>query len=464
MRFLPTLLAASVAAAFALPAAATDDTAALRAELQRLAERIEALEKQNQAMEKALASERLSDQEPELATRLKAVESQALAMQQPVGKLEEALDGIEVEGAITAVAQRVSHGGTPAGDGQSRYNYRGDLNVTLPVGSMGDSDGKLFTHIRFGQGTGIALRPTYTSTANTTAFETSAGPDDSFAILAQAWYQLSVPLGDGPKDNAGEHLHFTVGKIDPFVFFDQNGAADDESAKFLNNAFVHNPLLDSGGDIGADAYGFQPGAIVKYENSAEKGSEWAVSLGAFGSGPGANFSGNLADPFVIGQIETAARINHLPGSYRLYGWTNGRAEGYDGMARRHSGIGFSIDQKVTDELTVFGRYGHHTTGRVTFDRALTVGAELEGTPWRRGADSVGIAFGSLRTSADYRADSFAVAGYEASGSERQVELYYRYKLNDAVELTPDFQWIRRPGGDGSADAVKVAGLRAKLGF
>lgn len=463
MRFLPTLLAAGVAAVFALPAAA-DDTATLRAELRRLAERIEALEKQNQEMAKALATERLSDQEPELATRLKAVETQTLAMQKPVGKLEEALDGIEVAGSITAVAQRVSHGGTPTGDGQSRYNYRGDLNVALPVGSMGDSEGKLFTHIRFGQGTGIALRPTYTSTANTTAFETNAGPDDSFAILAQAWYQLSVPLGDGLKDNASERLHFTVGKIDPFVFFDQNGAADDESAKFLNNVFVHNPLLDSGGDIGADAYGFQPGAIVKYENSAEKGAEWAMSLGAFGSGPGANFSGNLSDPFVIGQIEKATRINYLPGSYRLYGWTNGRAEGYDGLAHRHSGVGLSVDQKVADELTLFARYGHHTAGKVAFDRALTVGLELDGTPWGRGADAVGLAFGSLRTSSDYRDESLAVAGYEASGNEQQVEMYYRYKFNDAVELTPDFQWIRRAGGDGSAEAVKVVALRAKLGF
>jgi hypothetical protein len=463
MRLLPTLLAASVAAAFALPAAA-DDTATLRAELKRLAERIEALEEQNAEMEKALASDRLSEIEPELATRFKAVESQTLAMQEPVSKLEEALDGIEVEGSITAVAQKVSPGGTPGGDAESRANYRGDLTVTLPVGSMGDADGRFFSHIRLGQGTGVALRPTYTSAANTTGFETNAGPDDSFAILAQAWYQLSVPLGDGQKANAREHLHFTVGKIDPFVFFDQNGAADDESAKFLNNVFVHNPLLDSGGDIGADAYGFAPGAIVKYENSAEKGAEWAVSLGAFGSGPGANFSGDLSDPFVMAQLEKAARINFLPGSYRLYGWTNGRAEGYDGLIRRHSGVGVSVDQKVSDDLTLLARYGHHTSGKVTFDRALTVGAELDGTPWGRGADAVGLAFGSLRTSDDYRNDSLAVSGYEASGNEQQVELYYRHKLNDAVELTPDFQWIRRAGGDGSAAAVKVVGLRAKLGF
>ena len=167
---------------------------------------------------------------------------------------------------------------------------------------------------------------------------------------------------------------------------------------------------------------------------------------------------------VIAQIETAARINYLPGNYRLYTWTNGRAEGYDGNTRRHSGVGLSVDQKVTDDLTLFARYGHHTTGRVLFDRALTVGAELDGSDWGRGADSVGIAFGSLRTSKDYRADSLAIAGYEATGSERQFELYYRYRLNDAVELSPDLQWISHPGGDAGADSVKVAGVRAKLSF
>jgi hypothetical protein len=456
------LLAAGLAAAFALPAAA-DDSPALRAELQRLAERIEALEKHNKELERSLATDRISDQEPEVVTRLKAVEFQTLSMQKQARQIE-ALEGISVGASLVAVAQKVSRGGTPGGDPESRANYRGDVSVTLPVGSMGDSDGKLFTHVRFGQGAGVALRPTYTSTPNSVGFQTNAGPDDSFAILAQAWYQLSVPLGDDAKANAREHLHLTVGKIDPFVFFDQNSAADDESTRFLNNVFVHNPLLDSGGDVGADKYGFAPGAVIKYENATEKGGGWAVSLGAFGSGPGANFSGNLSDPFVIAQIEKAARINFLPGSYRLYGWTNGRAEGYDGLPRRHSGVGASIDQKVTDDLTLFARLGQHITGKVSFDRALTLGAEQDGSPWGRGADALGLAYGRLRTSLAYRDESLAAAGHEASGNEQQVELYYRCKLNRAVELTPDFQYIRRPGGDSAAEPVKIIGLRAKVGI
>jgi len=473
-----TLIAALLAAGFAAPALAADD--AVLAELKRLATRIEALERQNKDLEKALASERISEKDPELATRVKVVETQLDAIKGPAAKLTEALDGIAVEGSIVAVGQNAGARGTASGFGESRTNYRGDLTVSMPLGSMGDNEGSFFTHLRFGQGSGLGLRPTYTSAANTTAFQvagTTAAPtpaDDSFAILAQAWYQLKMPLNYGArKEDARDHVYLTVGKIDPFVFFDQNAAADDESAKFMNNAFVHNPLLDSGGDIGADAYGFQPGAILKYENSHEKGGEWALSLGAFSSDTGANFSGSNRASFVIGQAEMNTRFAFLPGTVRAYAWSNSRAQNYDGMQRRNTGWGASIDQKVLEDLTLFGRYGRHTAGTVRFDRALTLGGELEGTAWGRSADSIGLAFGRLRTSNDFRNDSLTVDadgdavadfGYQAGGSEKQTELYYRFKLNSHVELSPNFQWIRNPGGDGTAETVKVVGVRAKLGF
>ncbi len=467
----PIALAAALFVASAGPAAASDDMKAVLAEMKRLADRVEALEKNNKELEKSLATERLSEKEPELATRLKAIEFQTLSMQKQARQIE-ALEGISVGASITGVAQRANRDGVAGfASRQSRANYRGDISVTLPGGEMGDIEGKIFTHFRFGQGNGVGLRPTYTSTPNTTAFETNAGPDDSFAILAQAWYQLKVPLPrDGVKANAREHLHATFGKIDSFVFFDQNAAADDESAKFLNNAFVHNPLLDSGGDIRADAYGFAPGAILQYVNEHDKSRAWGLSLGAFGSGPGANFSGSLGKPYIIGQADTTWRFNHLPGNYRAYLWTNGRGLGYDGLERRHAGIGMSVDQKVTDYVTLFGRYGHQGSGKVRFDRALTAGAEIAGNAWGRGADSLGMAAGFLRTSSSYRRDSVALdidadgaLDPRASGTERIGEIYYRFRVNSLLELTPDFQFIQRPGGNDSA-TIKVVGLRAKLGF
>ncbi len=474
MQFTCKVIAATVAALAALPAtAAADDMAALKAELKRLAERIETLERHNKELEQGLATDRVSEREPALATRLKAVEFQTLSMQKQARQIS-ALEDVTVGASLTGVIQKAGAGGTTTGVGESRASYRGDISVTLPGGKMGDIDGKIFTHFRLGQGTGVPLRPTYTSTVNTAGFQTNAGADDSFAILAQAWYQLAVPLPrDGVKANSRERLSLTFGKIDPFVFFDQNAAADDESAKFLNNVFVHNPLLDSGGGVRADAYGFAPGAIVQYGNTYQKGSEWSLSLGAFGSGPGANFSNSLAGPFVIAQAQTATRLDYLPGNYRAYLWANGRGAGYDGVERRRSGLGFSADQKVADDLTLFARYGHQLKGKVRFDRALTLGAELSGSHWGRAADSLGMALGALRTSESFRNDSLTLDanndgtadfGYQASGWEKQAELYYRFRVNSRFELSPDLQLVQRPAADGARGAIKVVGLRAKVGF
>lgn len=476
MRLKPIVLALALAAG---PAFAADETQTLKAELKRLSDRLEALEQHNKEMEKALSTERLSEKEPEIATRLKAVEFQTLSMQKQARQIE-ALEGITVGASLTSVVQNANRSSTASGQRETRANYRGDISVTLPGGEMGNIEGKIFTHLRFGQGNGVGLRPTYTSTPNTIAFQVgSVAADDSFGILAQAWYQLKVPLLDGgSKANARENVYLTFGKIDPFVFFDQNSAADDESAKFLNNVFVHNPLLDSGGDIGADAYGFAPGAILQYSNERNKGSEWGLSLGVFGTAGNrvdntANFNGNLGAPLLIAQAQTAARFNYLPGNYRAYVWRNGRGAGYDNAERKHAGIGFSADQKVSDELTLFGRYGHQLQGKVRFDRALTVGAELSGNRWGRAADSLGFAVGALRTSSNFRTDSLAIDanndgiadfGYQASGTENQFELYYRYKVNSHFELSPDIQWIRHPGGDSAASAITVVGLRAKVGF
>ncbi len=436
--------------------------------------RLQVIEENNKQLEKALTTERISDKEPDLATRLKAVEYQALSILKQARRVE-ALEGISVSTSLTGVVQGVNSGGSAAGSRETRSNYRGDIAVSLPGGKIGDAEGSLFAQVRLGQGNGIGLVSTYTSSANTTAFQVvSATPDDSFAILAQAWYQVKIPLPfGGYKAHSREHLHVTLGKIDPFVFFDQNVAADDESIKFLNNAFVHNPLLDSGGDVGADRYGFSPGAVIAYANQHSRPESYGVSLGIFGSSNGANFSGSPGQPFVIAQFDTTQRFAGLPGNYRVYGWSNAHASDFDGTTRRHTGVGLSADQRVGDSTTLFARYGHQIKGQVRFDRALTLGAEFAGNDWGRGADSVGIAAGFLRTSSEFHSNSLTVDAngdgipdyaYAASGWERIAELYYRFRLNKQVDVSPDFQYIANPGGNEAASSVKVVSLRARVSY
>lgn len=290
--------------------------------------------------------------------------------------------------------------------------------------------------------------------------------------MAQAYGQLEWSLDGGQfNDLAGNRVELTLGKIDLFGFFDQNAVAGDEGAQFLNNVFVHNPLLDSGGDIAGDAYGFMPGLRVAYvDEGIDRGWGFSASLGLFASGSGADFNGGPRRPLVIGQLEFAPKqINGEPrGTYRLYAWTNGQTTNLAGDApQRHSGYGLSVDQKLGRDWNLFGRWGQRTSGDGAFDKALTLGFEHGGRAWGRGPDAVGLAAGLVRTSGEWaRATALdpGLVGFAASGNEQIIEAYYRWKLSDQLELTPDLQWIRRAGGDRGAPSFTAVGLRAAVAF
>lgn len=486
LRRLPSLGAMALAFAPLLSMAAEPEPS-IQEQMKRVLERMQQLEQRNQDLERRL--EQLTTQQRQPAgtatsaaaeaawgTRLQAVEQQQKSLSQQVQGLARPPDSLDagtddgpkIEGSVVTVLQRINRGGSADDRSTSRLNYRGDVTVELPAGFIGEARGTAVGQLRFGQGGGVGLRPTYTSTPNSTTFEAAAGSDETYAVVAQAYYQLDVPLDNGRfNDQKGTRLEFNAGKMDLFGQFDQNAVAGDEAAQFLNNAFVHNPLLDSGGDIGADNYGFAPGLRVGYFNEGES-LGWGVSFAAFAAGEGARYNGSLGRPLFITQFEVSPRqINGEPrGTYRVYAWTNGRTADFDGNEQRHSGFGISVDQKIGREWNVFGRYGQRTSGSGPFDRALTLGFEHGGRLWGRSRDAVGVAYGLLDTSSDWRsltADG-VLTGYAASGRERILELYYRYKVNDKLEITPDFQLIQRAGGDGTAPNAAVVGVRGTLGF
>ena len=429
-----------------------------------LEKRIQALEQQQTQLNKSLETETISEHEPALSARLKAVETQAAALSAPVAKLS-ALDGITGGLSLSMVAQR-SFGVAPA---DKQLGYRADATVSLPLESVGDVDQSLFAQVRLGQGSGLSGLTSF-SNPNAIGFQLGGGlrADDSVALLAQAWYQadIALPWG-GFKPQSKQKLEITVGKIDPFVFFDQNAVAGDETRQFLNSVFVHNPLLDAGGDIGVDANGFAPGLRVSLLDTSSKLESWRLSLGVFGAGEkGASFQRSLGAPLVMLQAETARRFfGGLMGNYRAYAWSNAQGVHFDPAQtapQRHVGWGVSVDQRVGDGLTLFARFGSQSKGSVAFDRAFTVGAEANGSYWSRGGDSLGLGLGWLRTSDAYR-DFQAVAGTRA-GNERVAELYYRFRVGKQFELSPSLQWMSSPGGDADARSQRVVGLRSQFTF
>ena len=462
---------ASLCMAWGLPAAAAGQDKAILAQLQRLTERLQQVEQRNVELERQLQALSRQTPAPQSATlpdqtvRLQQLEDQNKVLLERVEALSRApelpeavseREGPTFEASVVAVGQQLNKGASATGKSETRAAYRGDLMVTMPAGSIGDAQATVLGHVRFGQGEGVALKDgVFTGAVNSVGFQTAAGADDSFAILAQAYVNLEWPLSsDGFNDLKGNRVELTAGKIDMFGFFDQNAVAGDEASQFLNNVFVHNPLLDSGGDIAADNYGFAPGVRVGYYTKADGPWAWGVSLGLFSAGDSARFEGGMGQPLAIAQVELSPmQINGEPrGSYRLYAWTNGQTTDVtDTVRERHSGVGVSVDQRIGRDWNVFGRWGKRTVGEGAFNEALTLGFEMGGRGWGRGQDGVGFAIGSLKGTGD-------------AGSEYLAELYYRWRLNDHIELSPDLQWIRNPGGDSDAADVRVIGLRASFGF
>ena len=446
-----------------------------------LERRIKTLEASQALIAEGLNSDRISENEPELTSRLKAVEKDALSVKKAAKKID-ALDGLKAGMSLTTVAQRPSGLPKNTTGGNSQLSYRADINVELPLTPIGDTSHKVFAHFRIGQGLGLNAPLTalggFASAPDAVAFRASgANPDDSVAILGQAWYQASIPLPFGGfKEHSRERLEITFGKMDLFGFFDQNAAAGDEARQFFNSAFVHNPLLDAGGQIGVDANGFQPGFIASYLNETNKPEAWRLSLGIFGSGPrGSNYQRTLASPLFIAQAETSRKFfGGLTGNYRLYAWQRSQGSELDGSTAHHSGWGASIDQKVDDGLTLFGRYGQQMAGKVRFDRALTLGSEINGSYWSCGGDSLGIAGGLLRANNAYHnaglrtvdvdGDGVSDLAYLPGGSEKLAEIYYRYRISKQFELSPSFQYITKLGGNADASDVKIVGLRAQIAF
>jgi carbohydrate-selective porin OprB len=190
---------------------------------------------------------------------------------------------------------------------------------------------------------------------------------------------------------------------------------------------------------------------------------------------GFGYQRTLASPLIIAQAETSRKfLGGLTGNYRAYAWQRSRGNEIDGSTAHHAGWGLSADQKVGDGLTLFGRYGQQLSGKVRFDRALTLGSEINGSYWSRGGDSLGVAAGLLHASSAYHdaglraldvnGDGVTDYSYTPGGSEKLAEIYYRYRITKQFELSPNFQYISKLGGNADAASVKIVGLRAQLAF
>ncbi|RZS42002.1 carbohydrate-selective porin (OprB family) [Limnobacter thiooxidans] len=355
-------------------------------------------------------------------------------------------------GSWTVVGQRLSGADMVDSSKRRQLNTRLDLELQREFSQL---PGRFYGQLRTGSGSGLQINtPVFTSAVNTTAF---AGSDnhlhDIKSVLAQAWLQFDL-------DSVVKGLSVVAGKIDPTVFFDHSDLAHDESMKFMNNIFVHNPLLDSGGNYGIDENGFSPGALVQYQTQHEDQANWIWSLGAFGAGNGTNLDQSPSNPFLIVQLRRFGELfPGLQGSAAIYYWTNPKAENVlTAQPEKQAGWGFSGDQQIRQDLAVFVRLSYGGRGVRSFDRALTYGVEQKGNLWGLPEDHIGLAIGRLQP------DSVSVLNGAPAFTERSMELLYSHAMSGNWWLSADFQRIQSPGGDSTLPSIRVWGVRSTVKF
>ena len=279
--------------------------------------------------------------------------------------------------------------------------------------------------------------------------------------VAEAWWEFN-PFGYEP-------VTFTVGKLDPTVYWDANVVANDETTQFLADIFVNSVAVEWPDYTPGFRLGITPNDLVD------------INLGILSADN--DWEDLFEDVFAISEINFMPKFGKLEGNYRLYAWVNGidhvewddvhlgRTEG----DKNNYGFGLSFDQQCTRDITLFSRFGlqdddiageSYEAGdeleAFAMGYSWSLGGQITGERWNRPNDVFAIAIGQAILSDDYE-DRLKADGIDPE-DESHLELYYSLFLNDYVVITPDFQLIDNMGGDDDADTVYVFGIRCQLSF
>jgi porin len=116
-----------------------------------------------------------------------------------------------------------------------------------------------------------------------------------------------------------------------------------------------------------------------------------------------------------------------------------------------SGITFFLNATLVDRRT--SRIDHQITAGVSAKRVIR----------GMGTDEVGLALAKTHVNARFaRADR--LQGRRPRLSEYVAEFYYGFRATSWLELRPNIQWIRNPGGREEANDVAIIGLKSALDF
>jgi len=314
---------------------------------------------------------------------------------------------------------------------------------------------QLFTQLQFGSNTS----ETNTSPDNAGAYfaglGTFSGLDYAFGTPSVSLRRLryNFPVGKDlqvsifPRANIGDYV-------------DLNSYANDSASDFSASWAVNDYLVLGGDPTGA-------GLALTYNPNQGPVTITAAYRATSGSTPtsqGRFRNGEFGDPYLSAAEIAFAPTKSFTGRV-LYTY------GSDG-GNRFSGIGFNFEYAIVKKFAIFGRFGH------VFDYAPSAIVS--------GFDDPGFISNSVitnRAKPNYWMAGFALpdlfitgalAGVAVgepfidnsigNGTEKNLEAFYRYPINDHITITPSFQVIVSPGNAISQGTDYIGSLRTVFRF
>lgn len=355
------------------------------------------------------------------------------AVDRGTGSIADVL-GITVEGGGTIIMQGVDK----ANDGSDEGRHDATYSIDLGFGKEFSTGGRAFIHLESGNGDGLeGTAGTDPYVATYSGVNRDAGNSDNLVEVTEFWYE---------HDLFNDKFTVTFGKIDPTGYFDQNEYANDETTQFINPAFRNNAAISFTDNNLGLRVSYSPIDLIEityaYMSTADDMTH--IDMNGF----------------------NAVQVNVKPfenGNYRLMYWSsNEQLEKFEN-AELTGGYGFaaSIDQGITDDIGVFGRFSWRDPAVYETSMAWSVGAQFGGSMWTRENDTVGLAVGQIMASSDWT---------DATGanddSETQTELYYSFAITEHLAITPALQYIMKPAGGNAIEDndIFVYGIRTQITF
>ena len=288
-------------------------------------------------------------------------------------------------------------------------------------------------------------------------------------------------------------LEFRAGKMTLPDFFDINGPGSDSHLQFMNWTVDNNGAWD----YAADTRGYTVGGMVEYDDRM-----WSIRYGLFAMPTVANginmdwaFSRAHAQN---GEFESRySFVSNHKGTQRFLFYGNRAHMGiyreavqaflsgadptpnivaHEHFSALKYGLGYNLEQEVTANLRVFGRFGwsegqHESFAYTEVDQTVEAGADYAGSRWRRPVDKIGLVMVSNAIKRDHQnylklgGLGFLLGdGNLNYGRENIVESYYTLHAWRGLFYSVDVQHIADPGYNHDRGAVWVGSVRGHIDF